>query len=187
MLQVTIFWGLFVLAMPVTAQQVTDTAAQRAQKEDLYKGMRRMALEVTADQLDVQVPAGEVKVYGVVTDWNMGKGIATIVSFATGDASMYVSTGGGILGGVQHASVNKAAKACVNKAQGFLDKASKTDLTPLPAADSVSFFLLTNKGIFTARESVKNFYNGTSPWLSLFEQVNELISALRLVQGSKKP
>lgn len=179
--------ALFTMPFTVMARQAKDSTAERVQKEDLYKSMRKMALEVTAKQLDLNVPTGQVKVYGLVVDWNMGKAIATIVAFSTGDANMYISTGGGIIGGVQHEAVNKAAKASVGKAQEFLHKATHTNATPLPEDGQISFFLLTNNGLFTARETVTNFYNASSIWIPLFDRVNEVIGALKAVQEAEKP
>lgn len=40
----------------------------------------------------------------------------------TGEASLYLSLGGGVIGGGQHQNVNSAAKQFVSLAQTFLDK-----------------------------------------------------------------
>jgi len=58
-------------------------------------------------------------------DWDLGDGIATFISFSTGDASMYLSSGGGLIGGGHHENVSVAAKTFVDKAQQYLDKTTK--------------------------------------------------------------
>ncbi len=138
-------------------------------------------MNVTPDQLQLTIPNDQTKVYGVVIDWDVGSGIATLISFATGDASMYLSSGGGMIGGGHHENVSNAAKAFVDKAQTYLDKTSKTETTPLPDKNSVRFYLLTNKGKFSAQENLNNFENNSSTWLSLFEEGNKVISELRVL------
>lgn len=81
----------------------------------------------------------------------------TIVSYTTGDASMYLSFGSGILGGIRYEQVNTAAKQFVNVAQQYINKALKTENTDLPLTNQVKFYLLTNKGKFVAQDNMKNF------------------------------
>ena len=165
-----------------SGQQQNDTISKQQNKDNPYEGLRNMALNVTPDQLQLTLPVEQTKVYGVVMDWDLGEGIATFISFVTGDASMYLSSGGGMIGGSGHDNVISAAKAFVAKAQNYLDKTSKTDTTPLPDKNCVRFYLLTNKGKFTAQEQLQNFDNNSSSWLSLFEEGNKVITELRIVE-----
>ena len=119
-------------------------------------------------------------------DWHMGDAIATIACYSTDDASLYLSTGGAMLGGGQYENVNKAAQEIVKKTQAFLPKAMKTAFTVLPVKDNVRYFLLTNLGKFTVQVPLKNFENNSSAWLPLFNAGNDVITALRLVQEKKK-
>ena len=112
-------------------------------------------------------------------DWEMGGATASTVTYQTGDASLYLSSGGGVIGGGQHKNVNSAVKSFVNLAQSYLDKTIKTELTPLPNTDEMKFYLLTNKGIFVGQEHMKNFENNSSPWLKLFEEGNRVLTELR--------
>nr|WP_321453195.1 hypothetical protein [uncultured Carboxylicivirga sp.] len=115
----------------------------------------------------------------------MGGATATTVSYQTGDASLYLSSGGGVIGGGQHLNVNKAAKQFVSLAQTFIDKTTKTETTDLPAIDEVKFYLLTNKGIFVGQEQMKNFENNSSDLMKLFEEGNNVLSQLRLTTEQK--
>jgi len=115
-------------------------------------------------------------------DWDVGGGIATLSSYATGDASMYLSSGGGMIGGGQHEKVSTAAKAFVDKAETYLANTSKTEATPLPDKDCVRFYLLTNKGRFSVQEHLQKFDNNSSAWLPLFEEGNKVIAELRVLQ-----
>lgn len=149
-----------------------------------FEGLRNMAFSATPEQLGLSLPTDKTVVYGVVMDWEMGGATATTVSYETGDASLYLSSGGGVIGGGQHQNVNNAAKQFVILAQTFLDKTAKTETTPLPSADEIRFYLLTNKGIFVGKDQMKNFENNSSSWLKLFDEGNNVLTELR--KTSKK-
>lgn len=164
-----------------TGQSKEDMAKQKKvdPNNNPYTDMRKMALEVTTEQLGVQLPEDKTKIYGVVMDWDLGEGTATLISFLSGDASLYLSSGGGIIGGVGHDNVKQASIAFIDKAENYLIKATKTETTPLPNKGGVRFYLLTNKGKFVGQEQMKNFENNSSDWLDLFEEGNKLITELR--------
>ena len=96
----------------------------------------------------------KIIVYGIIMDCEINGGVATTVSYQTGDASLYLSSGGGVIGGGKYQSVNNAAKGFVALAQNFLDKAIKTKITSPPSAGEVNFFLLTNKGLYLGKEQM---------------------------------
>ena len=162
-----------------------DTVKVYHVEENHYQQLRNMALGVTPERLKITLPTDQTKVYGVIMDWDLGEDAATFVSFSTGDASMYLSSGTMLIGGGQHQNVSTAAKAFVNKAQEYLYKTTKTDLTPLPDKNCVRFYFMTNKGKFTAQENFTNIDNHSSLWLPLFEEGNKVISELRLIQEKK--
>ena len=148
-------------------------------EENPFEELRNMAFTATPEELGLSMPTDKTIVYGVVMDWEMGGATATTISYQTGDASLYLSTGGGVIGGGQHQNVNNAAKQFVSLAQTFLDKATKTELTPLPSTDEVKFYLLTNNGVYVGQEQMKNFENNSSTWLNLFEEGNNVLTELR--------
>src|SRR5579862_9750166 len=75
-----------------------------------YAGLRDMALQTTPGQLGIDPGADPSGVYGVVLDWPLKEGIISLVCFSSGDASMYTSTGGGMIGGGNHGAIKSAAK-----------------------------------------------------------------------------
>jgi hypothetical protein len=147
--------------------------------DNAFEGLRNMAFSATPEQLGLSLPTDKTVVYGVVMDWEMGGATATTVSYQTGDASLYLSSGGGVIGGGQYQSVNIAAKKFVSLAQTFLEKTAKTEKTHLPTTGEVKFYLLTNKGVFVGQETIKNFENNSSAWLKLFEEGNNVLTELR--------
>ncbi|MFN8395266.1 MAG: hypothetical protein U0176_11510 [Bacteroidia bacterium] len=142
-----------------------------------------MALGYKREELGLDPSTSHLKVYAIVMDWDMGNGTTTTVAYLTGDASIYLSSGGGVVGGGRHATVNHAAKQFLQLAQTYLEKAVKATGTPLPSKNEVRFYLLTNDGIFEGKEQMRNFENGSSAWLALFEEGNKVITELREVSA----
>jgi hypothetical protein len=164
----------------------TEQEQPKISQENPYEGLRKNALHVSAEELDIQIPDTETRVYGIVMDWDQsGDGVATVVAFETGDASMYSSSGGAVIGGGQDDNVVKAVARYISKGQGYLDKATKTEATPLPDKDCIRFYLKTNKGMYATQETMTNMENGTSPWLSLFEEANVVLAELRIASERK--
>jgi hypothetical protein len=162
-----------------------DTVKVHTLPDNRFLDLRNMALNVTPEQLQLSLPAEQTKVFGVVMDWDLGDGTMTLITYQTGDASMYLSSGGGVIGGGQHENVSKASKEFVSIAQNYLDKSSKADTTTLPDKDCFKFYFLTNKGKFVAQENIDNIESKTSKWLNLFENANNVITELRLTTEKK--
>ena len=149
-------------------------------EDEAFEGLRNMAFSSTTEQLGLSFPTDKTIVYGVVMDWGINGVVATTVAYQTGDASFYLSSGGGVIGGGQNQNVNSAAKQFVKSAQAFLDLTNKTETTSLPEDDVIKFYFLTNNGIYAGQESMSNFKSNNSPWLQLFKDGNDVLTELRL-------
>lgn len=165
--------------------QETTQSKKVDPKKNLYQDLRNLALNETMEQIGVQFPDNQTKIYGVIMDWDLGEGTATLVSFSSGDASLYLSSGGGVIGGRGHENVKNSAAEFIKKAEQYLSKAVKSDDTSLPGKDGVKFYFLTNKGKFIGQEKVENFDNNSSQWLDLFEEANKLITEIRMISNMK--
>jgi len=150
------------------------------ESENPFNGLRQMALDVTPEQLGIEKTNDKIKVFGIVMDWNLGEGIATVSAFETGDASMYLSSGGGVIGGGQHENVRKTVLEYIEIGKGYIQKTKKTKETPLPKKDMVNFYFLTSHGKYFGEESIANIENEKSEWIKLFEEANNVLTELRL-------
>jgi hypothetical protein len=61
----------------------------------VYMGLREKALRLRLPQFEQNA------VQAVLMDWFVGKGTATVVAIVDGTASVYLSSGGGFIGGSQ--------------------------------------------------------------------------------------
>jgi len=152
-------------------------------EKNQFHGLRQMALDVSPEQLGLaNIKKNEI--YGVILDWNLDKGIVTLVCYQTGDASMYLSSGGGVIGGGMHENVNLASRYFVEQADRFRDFAVKTEFTPLPEKDCITFYFLTKKGKYIAGENMNSIRSNISPWADYFNEANKVITELRLLEES---
>ncbi|HEV2855282.1 MAG TPA: hypothetical protein VHC97_20980 [Thermoanaerobaculia bacterium] len=154
--------------------------------EEVYMDLRRKALEISPMHLG---PAGDVKedeAYGLLMEMGIANTVMTLACFANGDASVYYKNGGGMVGGSSHEPVRKAAKDFVALAQKVLPRMKKTTDSPAPGPDSVRFYALTPKGVFTtetARQSLGEAQNALS---ALYYGGQEVVSQMRQVQEERR-
>jgi hypothetical protein len=59
------------------------------------------------------------------------------------------------------------------------------DSFPLPKADNVRFYILTNKGKYSIEEEIEKIENDKSDWGQLFYEGNKVITELRLTTEQK--
>jgi hypothetical protein len=154
-------------------------------KDNYYSDLRNMALNVTRQQLEIKESPGDYKVFGIVMDWGLDNGTATLVAFLSGDASLYFSSGGGVVGGIVKEKVKLSALNFIRKAQDYFDMTSQTNSSPLPINNEVKFYFLTDEGRFVATEEIQNIKNHSSNWYGLFNEANKVIDEIRLLTPDK--
>ena len=157
-------------------QQTPDREHKLAQNP--YNDLRNQAFSVTKEQLQL---VDDNELFGLIMDWNLGDGTMTLITFRTGDASMYLSSGGGVIGGGQHENVRLAVASCLNTAERYLKSGEKVEHSTLPKPNSVNFYFLTTAGHFLIVEEIQNFENESSQVYQLFNEATNVITQLRLI------
>lgn len=148
-------------------------------EQNPYMEMRQIAFSAKADQIGLEdIP--DDKVYGLITEMDMNPGSASVISFLTGDTSLYLSSGGGFIGAGQHEEVRKMVAEKVDGFQKYLSKAEKINNPELPIEGTVNFNFLTKNGIYSKTEKMTDLESGNSELSSLFGEVNEIITEIRL-------
>ena len=161
-----------------------DNVTKTKVKDNPYPGLRNQAINVTPEQLQLQLD-NDNDIYGLVMDWNMGDAIVTVISFKTGDASVYLSTGQAFIGGYAHETVINAAKQFVAEGEKYLSKATKTDNTEPTNENKVDFYFLTKSGKYYIEDDFGKIENETSELYGLFESANQVITEYRLITNKK--
>lgn len=172
----------FVIPRFVTAPSRQGSAELiTVQPTGLYVDLRKLALGIQPSDIGIAVEPNSKKPYGILMDMSLPSGgVATLTSYANGDASMYFSTGGGILGGIGHASTRNAAKRFVAVAQSYIQKMEVATSYPLPAIGQVKFYVLTPQGILTTEASEADLEARISELSTLYGMGHGVITEMRL-------
>ncbi|MBY8961356.1 hypothetical protein KJK34_01175 [Flavobacterium sp. D11R37] len=157
---------------------VNDKAGETTNK---YNALRQQAFTVTTENLGITLK-DSLEVYGLIMDWGIDDEVATVVSYASGDASLYLSSGGGIIGGGSHENIDVAAKGLVYEANHYLKGNDTTvEKFALPGKDEVFFYFITQKGVYMKHDNMTNLENRTSEVQFLFDKGNIVLEQLRLI------
>ena len=76
---------------------------------EMSEGLRRQAL----DMQPFDAGAGADDPFGFISEFVQGETVVTMTAFSTGDASVYFSTGGGIIGLIGKPEVAQLARSTV--------------------------------------------------------------------------
>ncbi|HEV7661040.1 MAG TPA: hypothetical protein VGO55_14475 [Allosphingosinicella sp.] len=93
---------------------------------------------------------------------------ATLVSFAAGDTSLYLSSGGGTIGGSADHDVAAASRDFVAAARPHLAAMAAPRDQPRPGRGETSFYLITTAGLRGATRSTEALVNETDALSPLF-------------------
>lgn len=154
-----------------------NSAGLKPASKDVYQGLRNQALQSSRAKLGLPATPTPTTPWGVIMDWGVPRGTATVVAFSDGHASIYLSNGGGFLGGAEsHDSIRNAAKRMVAVAAGCQPQAHPTTSYPLPERGGVIFYFLTDSGVFTASASQDDLANQRSSLARLGNAAQEVIA-----------
>jgi hypothetical protein len=159
---------------------MSNTQADK-QPTEVYMGLRKMALESSPASIGITVDPGSKEPYGILMEMGYPNATVTLISFASGDASLYFSSGGGVLGGGGHESVRNAAKRFVSSAQSYAGEMEMVTSYPLPASGKVKFYVLTPQGILTFEADEQDLGNRRSELFPLFYAGQDVITELRII------
>jgi len=163
-------------------------AAPRPQKparppEEIFADLRKQAFASDPGAMGISVQENEA--YGTLMELGMPSSIVTLICFANGDASFCYQSGGGMTGGGAHEAVSKAAKQFILLAEKALPELALTTEQALPQPDTVRFYVLTPKGIFTTEVQREDLADPHSPLGALFYSGQEVVTTMRQVQAQR--
>jgi hypothetical protein len=119
-------------------------------------------------------------------DWPLGQQIITVLSSSGGDASLYTTSTFGIIGGIGHEKVRKAAVAFVGCAQHFLSITQPTSTYPYPDSQSLFFYMVTPSGVRTVSFPYSAIEQPDSPARALYAYGQQVVTELRLITPNQK-
>jgi hypothetical protein len=144
-----------------------------------YELFRQASLGVTPVQLQLTMSPSVLKVYGVVTDWDLNGTVLTLSTYINGAANAALSNGASITGGGKNPAVAEQASVLVQLAQDFVPRAVPAVAGGVLVPGTVRFYLLTNQGLYAAQELLSSIQEETSPWTPLFFTANLVLSEIK--------
>jgi len=146
-----------------------------------YHKLRAQLFATTPEKAGI-APEG---VWGVAVETGYGGGSATLAALANGTASMYFSTGGGIIGAGRHEKPNALAKELVRRATDFTGGCAPADSFPLPRQGETRLYLFTPAGKCVVSVPEAEVGDESKPLFPLFALSRELIAEIQLVGQAK--
>ncbi|MCE5328651.1 MAG: hypothetical protein LLG01_19810 [Planctomycetaceae bacterium] len=160
-----------------TRQPASNTSGA-AESQPLME-MREELLRGPAAKFGIPpTPSGA---WGCLMDMGNSRGFATLVSLADGTTSLYLSTGGGYIGGGGHEPVAAATKTFIQMAGSLTTKMTRTAKFPTPQQGRVRFYVLVNDGVFTVEADENDLGYGRHELSPLFHAGHEVITQFRMV------
>lgn len=146
----------------------------------VYTTLRNQLLQGPHPQLaPASSPTGP---WAVLMDMGTSRGTATVVAVADGTASIYLSSGGGYIGGgQQNQAVRNADQHMLDLARQFQPLMRRTQDFSLPQDGQIIFYAVTDSGVFTAGASEREL-SARSDWLAnLYSAGQDIITQYRLI------
>lgn len=126
------------------------------------------------------------EVLGVAGEVGTAVGSALVFGLRDGSASMYTSTGGGVIGGGGHKSVRLACTRLMEAAQPFINTLPIVDEFPYPEPGCIRMAVLTPQGVHAVDVEERRMSSGEHELSPLFAAWNDLVAQLRLTDPKER-
>jgi hypothetical protein len=154
----------------------TDTSP-----DGVYSRLRHQALYAKRIDVGISPPAADAPAWGALMETGYDAATVTLFALAGGTTSLYISTGGGVIGGEDHESVQQSNAAFIQEANRLLPHLEPCESFPVPEMGHTIFYVLTDAGILTCdalEDDLGEDHHVLSP---LFYSGHEVIGQLRLI------
>lgn len=164
----------------------TLQAAAPATVQNPAEMMRQMRLKWLTTAPAAGTYTSENEVVAVLMDWPLGDQTITVLSSSGGDASLYTTSTFGVIGGIGHEKVRKAAKDFVGCAQHYYALTKPTDKFPYPDSKTLYFYLVTPKGVRTVSFPLTDTEKPNSAAQTLYAYGQQVLTELRQITPLQK-
>jgi hypothetical protein len=153
--------------------------------EHYYVELRHRALHRSRVELGLPKPSEATRPWGVIMETTYEEASVTVFAVSDGNASIYLSTGGGYIGGVSHEAVRRAAVNMVRVAGTLASLLSPAETYPLPDRGRTIFYVRTEAGVLTGGATEAELGQRRHPLSELFFAGQDVITQFRLVNEKK--
>src|SRR5918999_4199616 len=93
----------------------------RQSPENMFERLRDQVLSVRPDELALAATRERPHVWAALMEWGIDDELAMLVTIADGTVSLYLSSGGGVIGSGADDNVRRAAAAFLDAAEAHRD------------------------------------------------------------------
>jgi len=173
--------SLFLLLSILACRLPVSKEESQALKENYFQ-LRNIWFTTKPEDLAITADKNSKEPYAIIMDMGISQATVTIASSIVGDGSMYTSTGGGVIGGIDHENVRQASIHFVEFAADFVDRMVLVTEFPLPADGNIKFYLITPSGVYTTEEVNADVLTSGNHELSpLYLAGDDVITQLRII------
>ncbi len=178
--------SVIIITAVVCIAGVFAYSKSRAQKPGgadpaIYPKMRDQALSVSRAKLGLPPSSAPLAVIMDVRDTDGSS--YTTVAFEDGTASIYLSSGGGSIGGSQkHESIKNAGLGMLRTAASTLGSMAIVKSYPLPDKGHTSFFVVTDAGTYSITVRTVDVEGPKHPLNGLYATGQDVVTQYRLSQ-----
>ena len=175
-------------AKPAAAPPAVETGREAPgveRREHYYVELRHQALHRSRVELGLPKPSEATRPWGVLMETTYEDASVTVFAVSDGNASIYLSTGGGFIGGVGHEAVRRAAVNMVRVAGTLAALLSPAETYPLPDRGRTIFYVRTEAGVLTGGATEAELGQRRHPLSELFFAGQDVITQFRLVNEKK--
>jgi hypothetical protein len=145
---------------------------------EMSRALRARALAAAAAELGIESAPDET--FAVVMDLAYAEAVVSLVCTAFGDASIYFSSGGGIIGGGEHTSVRTAVTSLLRESDNAAGQMLAAHGIDYPFVGNVIFYVRKREALLASSEvSEAALAAGTSLLSQLFFAVQNVITQIR--------
>jgi hypothetical protein len=119
-------------------------------------------------------------VWGVLVEIGYPQGPVTLLVVGDGTTSLYLPTGGGVIGAGEHPAVRAAATALMLTVHALRAPFSCATDIEFPAQGRVRVFALTLEGVLVAEGEEQSVGNGVGPLSAVFHAGQAVLSQVRI-------
>jgi hypothetical protein len=163
---------------PAASSSASEEAS--AKKQNPYYGLRKQALTAPRQETTGIEPKGSMEAWAAIMEMAFGGATATVAAFEDGTVSIYLSSGGGFLGGSAEEKVRTAGTRFIAAADKSIPQMTMTDAFPEPRLGETIFYVRTDVGTFMAKEPKEELVRGRNVLSPLFAAAQEVITQYRL-------
>jgi hypothetical protein len=167
---------LVAVAAIIVFASVRARARRHPNNPEVMKALRLRMLRELPEGVASAAPDQPIV---VIMDIAYPEATASVFAASTGDASIYFSNGGGVIGGIGHENVRTAAIACVKEAGRHRDRMVATTEFPYPTSGNVCFYVRTGETVYVAEAPEEELGEKRNPLWPLFYAGQNVITQLR--------